>query len=211
MRELDAPAQLPTRPCGWPALSRPPPPSPPAPYCDGSSWIGSVLTTKVLSPSTNVTYRGAWLRDALITTLATSHGFAAATDVAIGGCSAGGLTIYLNIDYLAGLVRSAAGPAVRIHGLADAGFFLDHLDVHGQPFRTPLFQWGFSAWNASAALSPACLAANAADGGQWRCVFAQYTARFIVTPTFFLNSRFDTCVGLLRAERRPRYFTGGGR
>ena len=24
-------------------------------------------------------------------------------------------------------------------------------------------------------------------------VFAQYTARFIQTPTFFLNSRFDTC------------------
>jgi len=30
-------------------------------------------------------------------------------------------------------------------------------------------------------------------GEQWRCIFAQYTAPFIVTPLFVLNSRFDAC------------------
>jgi hypothetical protein len=46
--------------------------------------------------------------------------------------------------------------------------------------------------NSSAALSPACLA-SFAPAEQWRCIFAQYTTEFIVTPLFVLNSRFDSC------------------
>ena len=161
------------------------------PYCDGSSWTGSTLAPVQLNASASVWYRGAYLRDALIGTLASQFNLAAATEVAIGGCSAGGLTIYLNIDYLADKVRAVA-PSAKIRGLADAGWFLDEPNAAGQPFRTPLFQWGYTAWNASASLSPACLAAYPTEQ-QWKCIFAQYTAGFIRTPTFMLNSRFDTC------------------
>lgn len=49
--------------------------------------------------------------------------------------------------------------------------------MNGNPFRTPLFQWGFEAWNASATLSPACLAHYAPTADTWRCIFAQYAAR----------------------------------
>lgn len=170
------------------ALTNPPPG--PNRYCDGTSYTGGVYQTKSLNASASVTYRGRWIRDALVASLVDSLGLGAATDVAIGGCSAGGLTIYLNIDYLAGLV-SAAAPQAKIHGLADAGWFLDHPDMNGNPFRTPLFQWGFATWNSSSALSPACLAHFASE--PWRCIFAQYTAQFIATPTFALNSKFDTC------------------
>lgn len=161
------------------------------PYCSGDSWTGSTLAPAEINSTASVWYRGAYLRDALIGTLASQFNLATATEVVIGGCSAGGLTIYLNIDYLAAKVKTVA-PAAKIRALADAGWFLDHLSAAGQPFRTPLFQWGFNAWNASAALSPACLAAFPVDQ-QWRCIFAQYTAAFIKTPTFMLNSRFDTC------------------
>ena len=160
------------------------------PYCDGTSWTGSVSLPLPLNSSATVSYGGAFLRDALIGTLASITGLSSATDVTIGGCSAGGLTVYLNIDYLADAVRAVA-PGARVRGLADAGWFLDHADKSGQPFRTPLFVWGFERWNSSAALAPACLQANA--GQEWRCIFAQYAARYIETPTFLLNSRFDTC------------------
>ena len=122
--------------------------------------------------------------------MASNHALGLATDVSIGGCSAGALTIYLNIDFFATKIRQFA-PRAKVSGLADAGFFLDHLDAQGQSYRTPLFQWGFEAWNASAVLAKACLAAYVAT--PWKCIFAQYTAQFIATPTFFLNSRFDSC------------------
>ena len=162
------------------------------PYCDGTSWTGGTLSTVQINATASVSYRGAYLRDALIDELVRNHGLASATEVIIGGCSAGGLTIYLNIDYLAGLIREAAGSSVKIRGLADAGFFLDHFNAAGQPSRTPLFQWGFDAWNSSWALNPACIADHAGTDA-WMCIFAQYTAKYIQTPTFFLNSRFDTC------------------
>ena len=129
-----------------------------------------MYATKALNATASVTYRGRWIRDALVASLAKGFGLGAATDVAIGGCSAGGLTIYLNADHLAGLVAAAA-PAAKVVALADAGWFLDHPAANGQPFRTPLFQWGFSAWNASSALSPACLAFFEAE--PWKCIFAQ--------------------------------------
>jgi hypothetical protein len=97
---------------------------------DGTSYTGGVYETKPLNATASVTYRGRWIRDALVATLAKDFGLGAATDVAIGGCSAGGLTIYLNIDYLAGLVAAAA-PQAKVHALADAGWFLDHPDING--------------------------------------------------------------------------------
>lgn len=161
------------------------------PYCDGTSFTGSVLAPVPVNATASVTYRGAWQRDALISSLVSDHGLSSATDVHIGGCSAGGLTIYLNLDYLTGLVRRAS-PQATVHGLADAGFFLDHSDASGKPFRTPLFQWGYYAWNSSAALSPACLASYP-PATQWKCIFAQYAAPFIRTPLFNLNSKYDSC------------------
>ena len=172
------------------------------PYCDGTSSTGAALAPAYVNASAAVTYRGAYLRDALVGTLAAAHGLRAATEVLLGGCSAGGLTIYLNVDYLAGLVRAVA-PSASVRALADAGWFLDHLNGAGQPFRTPLFEWGFAAWNSSAALAPACLTAY--PGEEWKCIFAQYTARFIATPTFLLNSRYDTCQLNVRRGAAPPF------
>ena len=114
------------------------------PYCDGTSYTGSVLGSVPVGAE-NITYRGRYIRDALVAHLASAHGLATATDVIVGGCSAGGLTVYLNLDALAGQVQ-ALSPGVSVRGLADAGFFLDAPDFKGNPYRTPLFQWGFDAW-----------------------------------------------------------------
>ena len=157
------------------------------PYCDGSSLTGRNSTPTVVNGST-IWYKGSYLRDAIIDDMRTYLNMDGATDVLVGGCSAGGLTVYLNIDAIA----AALPPAARVRGVADAGFFLDHANVNGDPVRTPLFQWGFNAWNSSGSLSPTCLAAQTADA-RWRCIFAQYAVPFINTPIFAINSAFDSC------------------
>ena len=156
------------------------------PYCTGDSLTGRADAPVSVNGSA-IWYRGADSRDAILADMRSLLGVSAATDVLVGGCSAGGLTVYLNIDAMA----AALAPA-KVQGVADAGFFLDHPDHNGVPVRTPFFQWGFTAWNSSASLSPACLAAYPA-GEQWRCIFAQYAAPYIATPVFALNSRFDSC------------------
>ena len=50
-------------------------------------------------------------------------------------------------------------------------YFLDSPDKLGRPFRTPLFRWGYLAWNSSASLDDKCTQAEA-EGG-WRCIMAQ--------------------------------------
>ena len=155
------------------------------PYCTGDSLTGRA-DAPVPFNGTEIWYRGADSRDAILADMRSFLGVSAATDVLVGGCSAGGLTVYLNIDAIA----SALAPA-KVRGVADAGFFLDHPDRNGAPVRTTFFQWGFAAWNSSASLSPACLAAYPAQ--QWKCIFAPYAAPYISTPVFALNSRFDSC------------------
>ena len=162
-------------------------------YCDGTAFTGHVVDPVNISTTQNVSYHGAWIRDAIISELASNHGLTLATDVAIGGCSSGGHTVYVNIDYLATLVGQFA-PTAKVTALADAGFFLDHEKQNSggewYQYIRLLFQWGFVRWNAAAVLTPACLAAYPLEG--WRCFFPQYLGDFIVTPTFFLNSRYDT-------------------
>jgi hypothetical protein len=44
----------------------------------------------------------------------------------VGGCSAGGLAVLLNID----AVRALLPPSARVRALADAGYFLDSPDKY---------------------------------------------------------------------------------
>ena len=148
------------------------------PYCDGSAYTGSRLApvnfTHDSSQHSLVYYRGAYVRDALIADLL-ARGIVGptTTDVAIGGCSAGGHTVWLHLDALAEKLRAGGVPSsARITGLADAGFFLDHVTEGGSQYRSQLFEWGFTAWNSTPVLSPACIAEYG-----WKCIMPQYTVR----------------------------------
>lgn len=147
-------------------------------YCDGGAYTGSRLAPVNVSHDSSqhslVYYRGAYVRDGLIADWLNQGVVGpATTDVAIGGCSAGGHTVWLHLDAHAEKMRAGGVPAsAHITGLADAGFFLDHVTEGGSEYRTQLFEWGFNAWNATPALSPACIAENG-----WKCIMPQYTVR----------------------------------
>lgn len=53
-----------------------------------------------------------------------------ATEVVIGGCSAGGLGIFMGLDQMADIVTATAKEAgneyVKVRGLSDSGFFMEH-------------------------------------------------------------------------------------
>jgi hypothetical protein len=181
-----------------------------APYCDGGSWTGN-HAAPVASPQNSsghgqpIYYRGKLLLEALFDSVM-SAGLADASHLLWSGCSAGGLTTYLHADWVA--ARVSAG--TRVLGLADAMFSLDHqpyIDHHTSPPGTAApppgpappptltfsqqMAWGYRNWNASGGINAGCLAHyGRADG--WRCLLGANVARFVLTPLFVLNSKFDT-------------------
>ena len=108
-----------------------------------------------------------------------------------------GLAVYLHADRW----KNALPSTVRVTALPDSGFFLETdtaQDGDGPRVAEPPFgQYaaGMKAMvlmsNATAGLSPACLAGRAVTD-QWRCIFAQESAKHLATPTFALQSAYDT-------------------
>ena len=114
-------------------------------------------------------------------------GLSNASTLLYAGCSAGGLTAYLHTDY----IRSRLPITVRVLGLADAMFSLEHDGFGGKPIYQPRMQWVYRAMNASASVNQACLKACGSGNG-WKCMFGANVAPFIQTPMFILNSKYDT-------------------
>jgi hypothetical protein len=54
-----------------------------------------------------------------------------------------------------------------------------------------------------------CVAYWAARGEAWRCAFAEYTLPFVETPTFLVNSKFDSWSLLASGEAGWEATTGG--
>ena len=80
------------------------------PYCDGGSFAGDAAgaTGGVARP---LQFRGLRIRQALIASLQASAEFDSATDIVVGGCSAGGAATYFHADWYAS--QAAAGATVR--------------------------------------------------------------------------------------------------
>ena len=74
------------------------------PYCDGGSFTGAASGTY---NGSNLSYSGLANRETTVSTLKASFNFAAATDVVVGGASAGGIAAYLHCDWYAAQVPSA--------------------------------------------------------------------------------------------------------
>ena len=69
-----------------------------------------------------------------------------------------------------------------------SGFFLD---FEGPPHYHTGMTWAFYQQNSSSGVNAACIAAKDRDR-QSECMFAQHTAPYIQTPTFPLQSVYDS-------------------
>ena len=174
-------------------------------YGDGGSFSGRVADPVPVPgqpAGTAVHFKGAWILEAVYATLLSPEfGMAAASEVLIGGTSAGGLSVYLTIDRVAAAIRAAAAAGghapPRITGMPDAGFFIDAPSFAGPTVYTPLYEAVAAMQNVTGSVNDACVAhyasVNASDA--WRCFMAQYSLPFVATPLFITNSLADAWQG----------------
>jgi hypothetical protein len=150
-------------------------------YCDGAYFSGA-NNTETLFNGTALYFKGAHVLKATVADVAAKHGLVDATDVIIGGCSAGGIATYAHLDQFASLVHSS-GSTSRIGGFADSGYYLD-VDYYTNQKR---FVTDYQ--NVTALLSPACLRDYPAM--PHKCLIADINARYLRTPLFAWQSKYD--------------------
>lgn len=165
-------------------------------YCDGGSFTGDVeapIVVKSEQKNTKIYYRGRRILDALFEELLTSRGLDKASQLLFAGCSAGALTTYVHADYVSALMTRRV-PSVTTVALADAMFSLHHdaFPAIVQNYYTQQFTWGYTAWNSSASINQRCKAAYGGDQSAWQCFHGAIAARYVETPLFIANSKYDT-------------------
>jgi hypothetical protein len=154
-------------------------------YCDGGSWSGNNQSTTTFGGQ-QLHFRGRKNFEGLMKALLNNHGFGNATDIVVSGGSAGALATYLQADTAAAMVA----PTTKVVAMPDAGFFLDN-DASRASGWVNSMKWVFEQQNASAGLSPRCLARYNQQGEGWKCFLPQYALGFIQTPIFALQSMYD--------------------
>jgi hypothetical protein len=178
------------------------------PYLDGASFSGNAALPLVVN-GTSLYFRGHVNLDAALTALLSplpapsvpGPSLANATEVIVSGGSAGGLAALLHVDFIAARVADAAAAAAtttgppRVTAVTNCGFFLDGADV-----------WGTSLWGASifpqiAAMQNVTGSANNTNANcwaampaaeRWRCFLAPFVYPFVRTPSFVVNSQYDS-------------------
>lgn len=125
----------------------------------------------------------------MITSLLTTRGMAAATEVLISGGSAGGLSAYLHANYITRRLPASASVAVA----PLSGFFLESPDAGGAVAVVDRFRWLFETHNSTAAVAqsnPLCLVDN--HGAEHLCLFAPRVLKYVERPIFLVNSIYDS-------------------
>lgn len=157
-------------------------------YCDGSSHTSNATLPYIDSNNNSIWFRG---RPNLATQFAylSTLGLKSASDVVYTGGSAGGMSVFLSLDY----VRSLLPMSVKLYGAPDAGFFIDgptwnnstQFNFRAEFVRADLF------WNStgSGSLNSRCLAAFA--DAPWHCFFPNYYAPYIQTPWHSMMAAYD--------------------
>ena len=155
-------------------------------YCDGASVAGDLAVPAVVGTQ-SINFRGRAILDAEIASLLQDRGLKSATDVVVSGCSAGGLATFLHCDKWAAALSTATGNTAKVVCMPDSGFFVDY-EGYGAMMRNIA---DFQAVTA-AGVNADCFAAHTATNDTEVCMLAQYSSQHIKTPTFPLQSQFDS-------------------
>lgn len=159
------------------------------PYCDGGSFSGNRKEPLDVH-GRKVYLRGRRILDFLLSRLISSYGLDIADEVLVSGCSAGGLSVYMNCDYISNFL-TASSPSVKVKCMGDAGVFLDRLDVAGKPTAQDLFSSVFDLHELEPSAIPACISERKRSL-HYQCMMAQYIFPYIKAPLFVINSLYDS-------------------
>jgi len=124
-------------------------------YCDGASFSGQNDTITVVS-GTSLYFRGFLNQKAYLKDLNDNHQLQMGTDFVIGGCSAGGLAVYLRVDWWKDNLPATA----RVRGLPDSGYFLDYNSPNFPPKFANDMRWVAKQQNVSRGVNKDCIAGS---------------------------------------------------
>ncbi|XP_073008280.1 pectin acetylesterase 3-like [Typha latifolia] len=146
-------------------------------YCDGGSFAGESY-----DQASGLYFRGQRIWSAAMEELM-SKGMSSANQAILSGCSAGGLASILHCDSF----RALFPGNTKVKCFADAGFFLDALDVSGGRTLRSFYEGVVTLQGAAKNLPGSCTARMDATS----CFFPQNLIANIQTPTFLLNAAYD--------------------
>ncbi|XBI76669.1 hypothetical protein VPH35_069873 [Triticum aestivum] len=150
-------------------------------YCDGASFSGDAEYED--QDGNRLFFRGLHIWEAIIDELM-EKGLANAKQALLAGCSSGGLATLLHCDDF-----SARFPRkVAVKCFSDAGFFLDKKDIDGESFFRSVYNGVVHLQNVRKVLPKDCLAKME----PLDCFFPSELIKSINTPTFILNSGYDS-------------------
>jgi len=161
------------------------------PYCSSDAYIGNIGASDV---PFGFHFRGRAIVTAVLTELAVTRGLQAAANAQVlyGGCSAGARGALFNNEFVATWL--AANTAVTHVGIAlDSSFWVDVQPLAaGEPSFAQITQDVLAMVNATAQLSPTCVAGVGGAANAWRCMFGQYATPFVVTSYLLFAWSFDS-------------------
>jgi len=110
--------------------------------------------------------------------------FAAAREVLVSGCSAGGLSAFLHCQSWSDLIKRS-NPSTKVRCVPVSGFFLDFngLNPWGARMRSAL-----ELHNATAGLNHEC---TRSETNTSSCVFAEVAAAYVRIPIFVIQPKYD--------------------
>jgi len=164
------------------------------PYCDGASFTGfRPKPWPAPGGAPGLYFRGIKNLDAAMD-FAFAAGLGGATEFVLTGESAGGLATFLHADRVAAQVSQRAPGCQHIVAAPNVGFFLDHDDyAHDEKNYTAYMKYVYGMQNLTfgpdGGLHPACGAAF--PESQHYCFMSPHMQRFVQTPLFVLNSKYD--------------------
>ncbi|TVU36213.1 hypothetical protein EJB05_18137, partial [Eragrostis curvula] len=150
-------------------------------YCDGASFAGDAEVED--QDGSKLFFRGLRIWEVVIDELM-RIGLADAKQTLLLGCSSGGLATLLHCDNF----RARFPQEVAVKCLSDAGFFLDIKDLSGERSFRSLCEGVVQLQNVRKVLPKDCLAKK----DPTECFFPAELIKSISTPTFILNSAYDS-------------------
>lgn len=146
-------------------------------YCDGASFAGEGQ-----DEANQMFFRGQRIWSVAMEEFM-GKGMRNADQALLSGCSAGGLASILHCDEFQGLFTGHT----KVKCLADAGLFLDAMDVSGGHTLRDFYHGVVTYLGVGKNLPPSCT--NHLDPTS--CFFPQNLIAHIKTPLFILNAAYD--------------------
>jgi hypothetical protein len=109
-----------------------------------------------------------------------------ATEVMLTGCSAGGLSVFIHSD----TVQTYLSSQTKYGAIPMSGFFTDEVNIKDIHVYGTEIQRIFDLSQAEQGVHAGCVADNSEN--PWKCMMAPYVSDYIETPTFILNSIYDS-------------------